>query len=149
MINGESRRMLIGQYKSKTSISGRVAFPKIFRLEMGDDLIVTVGYEKSLMVVSKNNWDEVVKPLESKPFIDNSTRDTYRYLLGQAFEVTLDDQGRFVLPDYMREYTEMKSEAIFLGLGKYVEVWSREEWKIHQTFLIKNSSVIAEKLLIP
>jgi len=144
---GESRRMLIGQYKAKTSISGRVAFPKKFREEMGDDLIVTVGYEKSLMVVSKNNWEEVVKPLEAKPFIDNSTRDTYRYLLGQAVEVQLDDQGRCVLPDYMREYSEMKDEAIFLGLGKYVEIWSKEDWQTHQLFLTKNSSQIAEKLI--
>ena len=114
---------------------------------MGDDLIVTVGYEKSLMVVSKNNWEEVVKPLETKPFIDNSTRDTYRYLLGQAIEVTLDDQGRFVLPDYMREYTVMKDEAVFLGLGRYVELWGKDEWNSHQSFLVKNSSQIAEKLI--
>lgn len=139
--------MLIGQYKTKTSVSGRVAFPKKFREEMGDELIVTVGYEKSLMVVSKNSWEEVVKPLDAKPFIDNSTRDTYRYLLGQAVEVCLDNQGRFILPDYMREYVVMKDEAIFLGLGKYVEIWSKEEWKTHQSFLEKNSSQIAEKLI--
>lgn len=138
--------MLIGQYRAKTSLSGRVAFPKKLRELMGDVLIVTVGYEKSLMVVSKNRWEEIIKPLEAKPFMDNPTRDTYRYLLGQAIEVILDDQGRFVVPDYMREYAALSNEAVFLGLGKYVEIWSKEEWQTHQSFLIKNSSQIADSL---
>lgn len=138
--------MLIGQYRTKVSVSGRVAFPKKFRETMGDTLVVTVGYEKSLMVVSKGDWEEITQPLREKTFIDSSARDTRRYLLGQAVEIVVDDQGRFVLPDYMREYALMREEAVFLGLSKYVEVWGKETWDAHRVFLEKNGSQIAEKL---
>ena len=43
----KSGEMLIGQYCSRVSPKGRVAFPKKFRDQMGDRLVVTRGYEKN------------------------------------------------------------------------------------------------------
>ena len=53
--------MIIGQYKSKVSLKGRVSFPKKFREEMGEKLVVTLGYEGSLIVVSAEGWRAYLK----------------------------------------------------------------------------------------
>ena len=47
--------MLIGQYEGKIDNKGRSAFPKKFRQILGDKLIVTLGYENSLIIVSEEN----------------------------------------------------------------------------------------------
>ncbi|HUW24309.1 MAG TPA: division/cell wall cluster transcriptional repressor MraZ [Patescibacteria group bacterium] len=138
--------MLIGQYRSKISPKGRIAFPKKFREELGDNLVVTVGYENSLMVVSTKDWQSLVGVTQNKPFIFGSARDTNRFLLGEASEIGLDEQGRFVLPGYLREYAKMNEEVVFLGLNQYVEVWDKGIWEEYQKYLHENIGQIAEKL---
>ena len=138
--------MLIGQYHSKISPKGRVAFPKKFREELGDNLVITVGYENSLMVVSNKEWKALIEGTEGKPFILNSARDTNRFLLGEASEISLDDQGRFVLPAYLREHANLGGEAIFLGLNKYVEIWDKKLWEDYQKYLKDNIGKIAKEL---
>lgn len=138
--------MLIGQFRSKISPKGRVAFPKKFREELGDSLVVTVGYENSLMVVSAKEWQSLIEATKNKPFVLGSARDTNRFLLGEASEVNLDEQGRFIVPGYLREYAKMEEEVIFLGLNKYVEVWDKAAWEKYQQYLNANIGQIAEKL---
>lgn len=138
--------MLIGQYHNKISPKGRVAFPKKFRDTLGDNLIITLGYEKSLMVVSSGEWKSLIEATEGKPFILGSARDTNRFLLGEASEVKLDEQGRFVLPSYLRVHAEIGEEAVFLGLNKYVEIWDKKVWEEYQKYLSANIGEIAEKL---
>ncbi len=146
MKSGEKWHMLIGQYRAKISSKGRVAFPKKFREEMGNNLIITVGYENSLMVVPLESWQSLVEPTVDKTFIFEPARDTNRFLLGEASEITLDEQGRCVIPPYLREYANIKSEVVFLGLNKYVEIWDKEAWETYQKQLHSNIGKIAEKL---
>lgn len=142
----KSGEMLIGQYCSRVSPKGRVAFPKKFRDQMGDRLVVTRGYEGCLIVVSESEWKMLLEGTENKPFVFEATRDTLRFLLGNAAEVELDAQGRFVLPSHLREYSEVAEEAVFLGLQKYVEIWDKRRWADHQNYLSKNIKQISERL---
>src|SRR3990167_10447743 len=109
--------MLIGQYEGKIGAKGRIAFPKKFRTILGDKLIVTLGYENSLIIVSEENWKALLEGTEGRPFIHSETRETQRFLLGGATNVELDSKGRFILPGYLREFAQIKDEAIFLGLS--------------------------------
>ena len=70
--------MLIGQYEGKVDKKGRTAFPKKFREFLGDKLIVTFGYENSLIVVSEENWKALLEGTEGRPFIESATRATRR-----------------------------------------------------------------------
>lgn len=138
--------MLIGQYHTRISPKGRLAFPKRFREVLGDNLVVTVGYENSLMVVSAKEWKSLIEATEGKPFILGSARDTTRFLLGEASEVDLDEQGRCILPSYLRAHAKINEEVIFLGLNKYVEIWDKHVWEEYQQNLNENIGRIAEKL---
>ena len=138
--------MLIGEYKNQVGEKNRVAVPKKFREELGSKLIVTQGYEGCLIIVSPNQWQSIIEDSASGPFVSQSVRDTSRFLLGGATEVELDDQGRFVLPQSLIEYSHIKNEVSFLGLGRWVEVWDAALWSERKDYIAKNSSDIAEKL---
>jgi MraZ protein len=139
--------MLIGQYEGKIDTKGRAGFPKKFREILGDKLIVTLGYENSLIVVSEENWKALLEGTEGRPFIDSATRETQRFLLGGASNVELDDKGRFVLPFYLREFAKVKDEVVFIGLSRYVEVWSKEIWEEYRKTLEKNIDSISQRLV--
>ncbi len=138
--------MIIGEYQQKVSTKNRIAFPKNFRDELGNKLIITKGYEGCLVIMSPVQWKEMVADAISGPFVSSVIRDTSRFLLGSATEIELDNQGRFVIPSYLIEYSKIKDKAVFLGLGRWVELWAKDKWDKKITDIEKNSSVIGEKL---
>src|SRR3990167_8539406 len=96
--------MLIGRQDSKIDEKNRISFPKKFRKELGDHLIITQGFEGSLIVISVDQLKILFEGTEGKPIIDKEARETERFLLGSAEEVTLDQKGRFILPEHLRKF---------------------------------------------
>jgi len=137
---------LLGQYSARVSPGGRVAFPKKFRKILGEKIIITRGYEGCLIAVSEADWKTLVEATEKKPFVFGPTRDTARFLLGNAALIELDSQGRFVLPGYLKEYGRLEEEVVFLGLDRYVEIWAKKNWDNYQDYLNKNIDQISERL---
>ena len=122
--------MLIGQFTSKLTDKDRIAVPKKFRSDLGREMIVARWYENCLVLVSLDSWNELRNRLSgvSGPVI-SPVRDIDRFILGMAFEISLDKQGRFIIPDKLLDHANIKSEVVFVGLGDRVELWAIEEWK--------------------
>lgn len=138
--------MLIGEYRNKLVAGNRVAFPKRFREEIGQKVVVAQGYEGCLVAVSPTQWEELVADAASGPFVSGSVRDTTRFLLGSAVETELDYQGRFVVPQSLREYASLGDEVCFLGLGRWVEIWDKKRWVERKKYIDEHSGEIGEKL---
>jgi MraZ protein len=139
--------MLIGNFSSKLDKEkGRTALPKKFRKELGQKIVVTVGYENSLTIIGVGSWQKVVGDIVDKPFISGPVRETHRFLLGSAFEVELDGQGRFIIPQNLRSYAGLSENIIFIGVGNRVEIWDQESWKKHQDYLDENIEKISQEL---
>ena len=138
--------MLLGQYEGKVGAKDRIAFPKKLREELGDRLIITRGYENSLIVVSSDGWKALLEGTEGKPFIQSETRETQRFLLGGASFVELDAKGRFILSAYLKGFARIETDVIFLGLSRYVEIWDKIRWDEYRKNLEKNIDSISKRL---
>ena len=138
--------MILGQYESTIGAKHQAGLPKKFRDELGEKLIVTKGFEKCLIIVSEENWKTLLEGTEGKPFTSKSTRELQRFLLGSASYVELDQKGRFVIPEYLREFAQLSSEIVFVGIQRFVELWDKKKWEEHQAELAKNIESIAERL---
>ena len=138
--------MLIGQYEGKVGEKKQVSFPKKFREVLGERLIVTKGLEHCLIVVSEKNWQTLLEGTQGEPFTKKPTREMQRFLLGNASEVELDPKGRFVLPEYLREYADITEDIIFAGIQRFVEIWDKAAWTKEQEKLSGSIESISEKL---
>lgn len=138
--------MLLGEYKLKLQDKKRIAFPNKLRSVIGKKFVITRGYEECAVIMSPVQWEELIKNEISGPFVSDITRDTHRFLLASATEIELDAQGRFVLPDYICDYADIASDVVFLGLGNWVELWSKNKWSIKLKSLVKNKKIISQKL---
>lgn len=141
--------MLIGQHEGKIGAKSRVAMPKKFREILGDKIILTHGYENSIIIVSEEGWRALLEGTEGKPFIQSEARETQRFLLGGATFVELDSKGRFIIPAYLRGFAEIGTEVIFLGLSRYVELWDKKRWIAYSENLEKNIDRISKRLITP
>lgn len=149
MNSGESSTsggLLIGRYASKMGAKGRVAVPHQLRDHLGDKVIISQGYEKSLLLVSRGQWEKLTEFLRGRPVTMGPVRDTERFLFGSAYEAEFDDQGRVVIPQELRDFAGLTDEAVFLGVGNRVEVWSRTNWDRYSKNLEGEIEKVAEKL---
>lgn len=138
---------LLGQYEGKVGAKSRTAFPKKLRIITGDKLIITYGFENSLIIVSEEGWKTLLEGTEGKPFIQKESRETQRFILGGATFVELDSKGRFIIPSYLRSFAKIEDEVIFLGLSRYVEMWDKKLWAVYSKELEKNIDNISQKLI--
>jgi MraZ protein len=138
--------MLIGEYKSKLGKKKRVSLPKKFRDQLGDNLILTRGYEQALIIVNEKLWKNIAKEIMNGSFINKDIRDTSRFLVGGAKEIDLDPQGRFVIPKSLLEHAQIKDEVVFIGLVNWIEVWDKEKWQERLKYLKDHGEQIAQEI---
>jgi MraZ protein len=66
--------------------------------------------------------------------------------LGGAQDVELDAKGRFILPDYLRQFGQIEDSVVFVGLSRYVEIWDKKIWEEYQIGLSKRIDAISQRL---
>jgi len=139
--------MLIGQYLSKLTDKNRLAVPKKIRDEVGDKFIVAKWYEECLVLVSTDTWQDLVNRLVGLgKIIISPVRDIDRFIMASAFEINLDSQGRFVLPEELIKYANVEGEVVFIGLGDRVEIWALDLWRKLEVDAEERASIAIEKI---
>ena len=138
--------MIIGEYKSKVGEKKRVSLPKKFRDELGEEIILTRGYEDTLILVNKGMWEKIAKEVIGGSFINKNIRDTSRFLIGGATQLSIDMQGRFIIPDSLFEHAGLTDEIVFIGLINWIEVWDKEKWDKRVEYLKQHGDDIAQEI---
>ena len=141
--------MLIGRYDGKISAKFQTAFPKKFREVLGDRFIVTRGFEQALLVIAESNWEHVLRDVQEESVTTSSARETKRFLLGGAAFVELDGKGRFILPEHLRNFGDLRDDIVFIGQDTYVEIWDKKRWEVYNQELAGRIETIVEKLSHP
>lgn len=134
--------MLSGQVEGKVSSKFQTALPKQFRHTLGEKIIITKSMDQCLLILAEKNWETLLEGTKGMPFTDKATREIQRYLFGSAVVVTLDNQGRFVLPEYLRTYAKIGTEIVFVGVQRYVELWNKELWKKHEESIAQSIDLL-------
>jgi len=138
--------MLIGEYKHTIDLKRRIAIPSKFRKEMGEGAVLTRGLDNCLFVFPSKYWNELTEKIANLPLGQQDTRAFARLMLSGAVEVEFDSLGRILIPDYLKNYADLKKTAIVAGLFNRLEIWDFEKWENYKSKIEKNSDDIAQKL---
>lgn len=138
--------MLSGQVVAKVSRKYQTALPIQYRKVVGEKIILTKSMDQCLLILAEKNWETLLEGTKGMPFTDKATREVQRYLFGNAVVVELDNQGRFVLPEYLREYAKVEQEVVFVGVQRYVELWDKAIWNEHQKSIAKSIDLMTVNL---
>lgn len=138
--------MLIGQYEHTIDNKKRLALPAKFRGELGDKVVITKGVESCLVVYTEKEWEIMSGKLGNLPMSSAESRSFSRIMLAGAMEVLLDKLGRILVPDYLKDYAELKKDVIICGLSNRLEVWDSEKWDAYRKNAEKGVEEIVSKL---
>lgn len=138
--------MFIGEYSHNIDDKGRLAVPKKFQEDLKAGLVVTKGLDNCLWVYTYESWKELATKLSKLPISSTNNRAFSRLMLAGAMDVSLDKQGRVVLPDYLRDYAKLGKKVIVTGLYDRLEIWDEIAWKSYKERTEAESGEIAEQL---
>ncbi|MBN1876870.1 MAG: division/cell wall cluster transcriptional repressor MraZ [Anaerolineae bacterium] len=145
--------MFLGQYTYTIDSKGRLTIPARFRDELPDTVIITRGLDRCLTVYPLDVWEEIAQKVNALPITDPRGRALRRIFFADAVSVELDRQGRVLLPDQLREYSELNitNEVVVVGLDRFLELWSPERWEqenARQTQIMDEDPALWENLHI-
>jgi len=138
--------MFIGEYSHNLDEKGRVAVPAKFRSLLKGGAVATRGLDNCLFLYTKKEWQELAIKLSKLPISQANTRAFSRLMLAGAMDVDFDNQGRIMLPEYLRKFAGLKKKLIIAGLYNRLEIWDEATWNKYKQGTEKKSTNIAEAM---
>ncbi len=120
--------MFLGKYSHNIDSKGRVIIPAKFREQLGEQFIITNGFEGCLFVYPMGEWEELSASLSKLPSNQKSARYLQRTFLSGAAEAEPDKQGKVLITQPHREYAGLSKEVVIIGVSKRVEIWDAQRW---------------------
>lgn len=69
-----------------------------------------------------------------------------RIMLAGAMQVEFDQLGRILIPDYLKNYAELKKEVVVTGLYNHLEIWDADRWSEYKQKTEKEVGDMAAKI---
>jgi len=147
--------MFRGRYAHTLDTKGRVSIPSVFRTELNRRSdrppIVTNGVTPAgecLWMYSFEDWCDFENRIVAlSP--DNLDAQSYvRFMISGATECPIDNQGRTLLPGFLREHAKLDREVVIAGVGRRIEIWNKtmfdDDQSNTQAHFQRISSVVSE-----
>jgi MraZ protein len=141
----------IGDFECRTDAKGRIVFPSTFKRVLGeDDLRLVVRkdlFEPCLHIYPYSVWEEKLADIRKRINSYNREHSKFlRHFFRGSAEVSLDGNGRFLIPKRLAEQIGMGRDVVLLGVDQYIEVWDKELYD-KGALPVENLGDLAEKIL--
>ena len=121
--------MLFGEYHHQIDEKGRIRIPARIKTALGENFMVTKGTAGCLFIFPKNQWEEKIGlRLDGIPLTDHEAQRSIRLWFSSGAELEEDNQGRFLVPNALRTFANIKKDIVIIGVNKRAEIWAREEY---------------------
>lgn len=108
---------------------GRITLPTRLRAELASVVVTIDTEEHCLLLYPDYEWNIIEDKIAKLPSFKPAVRRIQRLLIGHATELTLDANGRILLPTLLRDYAGLQKQIMLVGQGKKFEIWSALEWE--------------------
>jgi len=109
-----------------------MALPVKLRKEIaGKRMVLAIGFEDCILGFEEKKWEEVTAVDLSRPLSDAEGRALRRKMCMNAVAITLDSQGRFVIPEMMAKSAGIKDDLTLIGAGDHFEIWDSKSWQAY------------------
>ena len=138
--------MFLGRHHHSLDAKGRLAIPSRFRDELAGGVVLTRGIDRCLSLYPLVEWEPLAAKVNALPISDPDARAFRRLVFSEAVDLSLDGQGRILLPPKLRGYAGIEREVVVIGVNAYLEIWSPERWNAVNSVIDSDGAEIARRL---
>ena len=121
---------LLGNIEAKVDAKGRVFLPAVFRKALQtaaeETLVMRKDvFQQCLVLYPESVWNTQMDLLRSHLNRWNRKhQEIYRQFVSDVELLTLDGNGRFLIPKRYLRMADISQEVKFIGMGDTIEIWS-------------------------
>ena len=129
----------LGNIEAKTDAKGRAFLPAVFRKVLqasGEELLMLRKdiFQPCLVLYPESVWNEQENALRKRLNRFNARhQQIFRQFVSEVETVTLDGNGRFLIPKRLLELACIQQDIKFIGMDDTIEIWAAE--KVEQTMM--------------
>lgn len=138
--------MFIGAYYHNLEIKGRLAIPQAYRQELESGGVITRGLDGCLFLFPQSSWKQLSEKLASLPLTTQAARSFIRLLVQSAVPLDFDNQGRTLIPEYLRNIANLKKQVVVAGALTRIEIWDRDLYHQHLDLLESQNESLQQQL---
>ncbi|MBT1164162.1 division/cell wall cluster transcriptional repressor MraZ [Bifidobacterium felsineum] len=139
--------LLLGTYTPKIDAKGRVALPAKFRSQLGAGLVMARGQERCVYLLPFDEFRRIAAQIQRTSVGNKAAREYLRVFLSGAVDQEPDKQGRVVVPQMLRDYANLGSDIVVIGVGTRAEIWNKDAWESYLAQKEEDYSDIADDVL--
>jgi MraZ protein len=138
--------MFLGRYQHTLDAKGRLAIPARFREALAEGLVLTRGIDRCLALYPLAAWRPLAERVSALPLSDPDARNFRRLVFAEASDLSLDGQGRILIPPELRRYAGLERDALVIGMDTALEIWSPDRWQSVEALMDTDGAAIAQRL---
>jgi MraZ protein len=107
---------------------GRLSIPTGYRTEIlsrSERPPILTNLLSCLALYPHEDWAKVEKELSDHSSLQPEVQALQRFLISGAVECPIDNQGRILVPAYLREHAVLDREITLAGVGPRIEIWDK------------------------
>ena len=129
-----------GEFRISLDPKKRINIPaavrKILPAESDGKLVFTRGFEGCVYMFPGIEWKRLTEKLMTLNSFDVNVRNFTRVFVGSAHTISMDSQGRVLLPESIIEMANINKDILLQGSLNKWEVWNPE---MYQNYLTSNN----------
>ncbi|AGX89096.1 division/cell wall cluster transcriptional repressor MraZ [Mycoplasma parvum] len=134
------RHFFSGTYTEYMDGRNRIAIPLVWRHILKDKAIITKGQDGCLCLWTKEFFEYYARRRIDICQLEGELEAVQRLLIGSSKTLDIDSKSRMCIPDDWLGSFDADNEMYFMGVGDYIEIWTKDllnGWKEDQ--IIKQS----------
>ena len=135
---GKQVELFISTYVNKVDRKGRVSVPATFRSTLAThrqpNLVIAFPSVR-LPALECTGSDRMAEMQERIETLEQFSEDyeNLSLLFADAHPLTIDGEGRVMLPEKLKEYAYITSDVAFVGLGAMFQLWNPTRYEEHSS----------------
>src|SRR3989344_3443189 len=123
--------MFIGEYTHPVDEKNRFSLPAKFRAALGRRIVVTRGKDHCLFLYPHRTWVQISQEVKKLGHVESDQRYA-RFTFSGASLIEIDSIGRILVPEFLREFADLKNPVVITGVHDRVEIWNEKHWAIYR-----------------
>ena len=120
--------LFVSKFFNKIDKKGRVSLPSSFRNVLPKTNRNEIILYKSIKTSSiegcgVGRLEEIAKRINNLDFFSEDYDDFSSSIFSEIIPTNIDKEGRFLIPEELKKYANIKSEAAFFGQGYFFQIW--------------------------
>ena len=104
-------------------------YRELLLAESQGQMVCTIDlHQPCLLLYTLPEWEIIEKKLARLSSMNPSERRVQRLLLGHASECQMDNAGRLLLANTLRQHASLTKEVMLVGQFNKFELWDEQTW---------------------